>query len=632
MQARPAAMKTAVLVLALALSQAQAQAGNEDTAKGRKFVNDLISKKKEELSGNRQDKEENYTELTTNLAHTIEDMKGRISENNERIEMFNADSSEAQTKHDKAVAEIERLTKQMSNANADLKKSKADRARDAATFEKEIAELEASVSALSRAVGVMKRAPTKVAQAFVEISSAKLIPEASKNMVAAFLEGPDAYAYEGKSGGIVDMLETLLADFEKQLRDKREDDMNNKFAASMEQQDLVGEIDNCKAALQRQAAMRDEQKTNQGEADSNSSDETNLLETNKASLSKNTSDLAKAKSDMKSFRKENDSQMNTINKAAQAMNEQMFLQSNKKAFISLKGMSFLQMEVEGTSPHTAKAVAFLMKQANALHSDMLSQLSERMAEDPFVKVRKMIWDMINKLKKQAAEEAAHEGWCRKEMSVNKLKLSDFGNAVKKHTARSNALRGSIGDETNQIAELTQQKNADIKAKTDRQKLRLANQKKNDDHIDSTEQEKHTASKAQKILEKFSGGKGGIGGLSEIINKLVTDLDDDIRSTKALNKSQKDDARSDMQQFEQNVAVGAAAIENKKKLVSDLQEELQQSMTNLGESNKQLHSAELYRTKLNPSCVAKGMSHEERMAKRAAEIESLKDALDILESA
>lgn len=623
-------MKTAVLVLALAVCQVQA--GNKETEKGQKFVTDLLSKKKTELAGTRQDKEENYTELTTNLKHTIEDMTGRIAENKERIEMFDADSAEAQTKTEKAAAEIERLTAQQSAAAADLKKSKADRSRDAATFAKEISELEASVSALSRALGVMKRAPTKVAQAFVEISSQKLIPEASKNMVAAFLEGPDAYAYEGKSGGIVDMLETLQADFEKQLRDKREDDMNNKFAASMEQQDLVGEIDNCKAGIQRQTAMRDEQRTNKGEADSNSSDEQNLLETNSASLDRNKGDLIKTEADMKKFRKENDQQMDTVNKAVAAMSERNFMQQSEKAFIALKGMSLLQMGETANSPHTAKAVAFLMKQANALHSDVLSQLSQRMAEDPFVKVRKMIWDMINKLKKQAAEEAAHEGWCRKEMSVNKLKLSDFGNAVKKHTARSAALRSSIGDESNQIAELTSQKNADIKGKTDRQKLRLHNQKKNDVHIDSTTEEKNTANKARKILSNFGGDKGGIGGLTKIIQKLCDDLDEDIRSTKALNKSQAADARSDMQQFEQNVAVGTAAIENKKKLVSDLQEELQQSQTNLAESAKQLHSAELYRDKLTPSCVEQGMSHEERMAKRAAEIQSLKEALDILESA
>merc|ERR1719174_1168918 len=85
---------------------------------------------------------------------------------------------------------------------------------------------------------------------------------------------------------------------------------------------------------------------------------------------------------------------------------------------------FLQMGSRTQGPNTARAVAFLIHQARKINSKNLSMLTEKMAEDPFVKVRKMIYDMINKLKDQAAEEAEHKGWCDAEMGTNKQVRDD----------------------------------------------------------------------------------------------------------------------------------------------------------------------------------------------------------------
>merc|ERR1719265_913471 len=61
---------------------------------------------------------------------------------------------------------------------------------------------------------------------------------------------------------------------------------------------------------------------------------------------------------------------------------------------------------------------FLHAQGRMLNSRVLSALAIRVSADPFVKVRKMIQDMIAKLQQEASDEAEHKGFCDTEMSTN----------------------------------------------------------------------------------------------------------------------------------------------------------------------------------------------------------------------
>merc|ERR1719420_639673 len=54
--------------------------------------------------------------------------------------------------------------------------------------------------------------------------------------------------------------------------------------------------------------------------------------------------------------------------------------------------------------------------AKKYKSPMLSTLAVKVAEDPFVKIKGMIQDMIEKLLEEEADEANHKGWCDEEIS------------------------------------------------------------------------------------------------------------------------------------------------------------------------------------------------------------------------
>merc|ERR550537_1700570 len=71
---------------------------------------------------------------------------------------------------------------------------------------------------------------------------------------------PEANAYEFQSGGIVDMLEKLKADFRKQLKDCEKAEMNSQHAYNMIKQDLTDSIDRANSDIEEKT-MEKEKKT-----------------------------------------------------------------------------------------------------------------------------------------------------------------------------------------------------------------------------------------------------------------------------------------------------------------------------------------------------------------------------------
>jgi len=87
--------------------------------------------------------------------------------------------------------------------------------------------------------------------------------------------------------------------------------------------------------------------------------------------------------------------------------------------------SFLQLKVVAKAAlpqRQVEAASYLRKEGQRIQSWVLSQVSDRLAADPFAKVKDMIQEMVEKLLQEQAQESEHKAWCDTEMAKTKSSL------------------------------------------------------------------------------------------------------------------------------------------------------------------------------------------------------------------
>merc|ERR1719356_530430 len=117
--------------------------------------------------------------------------------------------------------------------------------------------------------------------------------------------------------------------------------------------------------------------------------------------------------------------------------------------------SFLQLRRSGSGLSSGadlanfESVRFVRELGRKFNSPALTQLAKRMAsavrfsaasgDDPFVKVKGLISDMIAKLQAEAGEDAQHKEYCDKEMADTNSKKDEKTTLIEKLTTKINQM-------------------------------------------------------------------------------------------------------------------------------------------------------------------------------------------------
>jgi hypothetical protein len=314
--------------------------------------------------------------------------------------------------------------------------------------------------------------------------------------------------------------------------------------------------------------------------------------------------------------------------------------------------SFIQIrsKVTGSDGKKEDAVAFLKSKASSLNSKLLMQLAEAASADPFAKVKEMISTLVARLQEEAAEEAAKHGTCTKDMARDKANIEKDNENIAKYSAAKDKAEGDLADYNEQVKTLTEQLEKLAEDKATANKLRSEESAENNRVTTESAAAIQALEDAIAVLTDYYsktggtgllqqpsyaggeykgiGGEGGVMGLLDVIKSDMTALKEE---TVAAEAAAAESHAKFLEDTESETKIKQAAKRTAKENAAESKNAFNSASEDLAESKKQLKlDFELKKT-TDDMCIAKGESFEEKTAKREAEIQSLKEALEILES-
>merc|ERR1712194_937028 len=392
------------------------------------------------------------------------------------------------------------------------------------------------------------------------------------------------------------------------------------------------------------------------DAEGDLKDTTTTKEADEKYLADLTATCEQKASDFESRQQLRTEELEAVNKAIEILSSDKVTGNSEKylpQFVQ-KGHSLAQLRSGSTSSLQQRAADFLRDQGKRLNSRVLLAAASRTSDDPFSKVKKMIKDLLVRLMEEANEEAEHKGWCDTELSTNEQTRKEKTDAVETLHAEIDQLEASIAKLTEDMNELTKAV-ADLnEAMAEATKLRQEEKATNELTIKDAGEAQTAVAQALTVLKEFyakagdatallqqqpespeifdsaykgmQSENGGIIGMLEVIESDFARLEADAKAAEATAQKEYDTFMTDSKV---DVAAKETDIEHKTAKKQDEEQALNTKKNDLEGTQKELDAALAYFDKLKPSCADSGVSYEDRVSRRKEEIESLQEALRIL---
>jgi len=587
-----------------------------------------------------------------------------IKDGADSIVQLTADIEKAIADAENLAEEIKVLDKDRNTAEDEDKAATKIRSKENADYKAEHADLSESVDALDRAIATLKNKDVTVAQSLIQLQGNSRIPARTKATIQAFLSlneesgAPEAAAYEFQSGGLVDMMEKLKIKFEDQRTALEKSEIAAKGNYDTLHQALTDNIKDMSNSITEKTEKKATRKSDAAEAkgdlevtkSAKAEDETKLSDTN-AECAARTDEYEKNQvlraEEIKAIRTAKDILASPDVAGNDAKHLPQFVQT-----------SFAQLR--STNPDArSKVVDFLRSKAKKTGSQYLALIAAHAAEDPFAKIKSMIKDLIVKLMEEANAEADHKGFCDAELATNKQtreikssEVEDLAASIDKNEADISQLTEDVTVLSDDIAALNGQQQ-------EAARIRNEEHEKNTETINDAKVAQAAVEKAMKVLKEFyakaadaafmqsSGGldqemaqvsrapyKGMGAGGGNIVDFLDVILSDFAR-LEAETSTEESEQASAHEKFMNESSEDKAVKEAEMKHKTVKRDQLTRLNTNLNKelemTQGELDAALAYYDKLKPDCVDMGLSYEDRVQQRKEEIESLKEALEMLSS-
>jgi len=315
-------------------------------------------------------------------------------------------------------------------------------------------------------------------------------------------------------------------------------------------------------------------------------------------------------------------------------------------------------------------VQLLTSSGKRLNSELLTTVALRAkaSEDHFVKVRSIIKDIISKLAAQARSEEKEKSFCDKAMADAISDRDDCNSEIETMTAEKTRKDAKQKETVEEIAQLSDEIAQLKKLLLEATELRQKEEEDNKETLETAKDGKASVELALKVLsefyksaggefiqtkyvppnadregktvgdrapeifdEKYRGDQSASKGIIGLLEVILSDFERTVDKVTAEEKMSAEAFETLKKDTEKSITEKKASIDEKEDLIKTLKSDILGLEEGLDEQKSLLEKAMTALADLETKCVAGEETYEERVAKRNAEIESLKKALDILEN-
>jgi len=622
-----------------------------------------------------------------------QNLNNEIKTGQKRQEKLTAKIDELTSDIEVGESKIEELSAAISQNDGDLKAATGVRDEEHADFVASEKELVETVDTLDRAISIISTEMAKNSAALAQIDTSSMksllsglgaivdaagFTDRDQKKLAALVQeqqsaqdseagAPAAATYTSQSGGIVGVLEDLKEKAEAELAEARKTESTAQHNFDLMKQSLEDQI----AADTKD--MNEEKAAKEAAAEGKATAEGDLA-TTKKELKSAEDELHTANTDCMTTAADHEATVAARNEELKviATAEKILKESTGDAV----SQTYSLLQVTAASQMRTRAdlaqsevLSLVKKLARDQHSTALAQLASRIAvvvryggkdgSDPFAKVKGLISDMITKLEKEAEAEATEKAYCDEQMAKTEAKKSELEDVVAKLTNKIDKAAARSASLKEEVVELESELRELAKTQAEMDKIRgeeNANFRKAKAELD---QGLAGVRKALGVLRDYYGGgaamiqeddgkfssfmqqpavpqqhekAGGAGG--SIINILEV-CESDFANNLAKEETEEADSAANYEKTTQENKVTTATKEQDAKYKTQEATSLDKEITELSSdrdtTNTELSAVLEYYGKIKERCIAKPETYEERKARREAEIQGLKEALQILEN-
>jgi len=538
-----------------------------------------------------------------------------------------------------------------------------------------------------------------IVSAFLGMISAGKGTADGKQVPGTDYQPPEANAYEFQSTSIVEMLKKLEDEFRDKLGQSQKEEMNSQHAHDMIMFDLKDAKENAETDIKDKTVEMNRKLAKAAANKTQIAGTQAVLEANEKTLSDMVTECFEKSLSFQEKQKLRKEELEAIQKAIEILSSDdvsgasaKHLELAQAKATSLAQTGLRRNQASEQTPRN-RVMEFLAEESSRLKSKQLGMLAQKLAADPFTKVKKLIDQMITRLLEEAKADADHEGFCDTEVGKSKVTRTRLQEEIDGLSAAVEDGKATILELTRSTEELTKAVADLVAAMTEATELREAENKENKATIADAMAAQKAVAAATAVIKDFykkamtatafvqlkreanpewglkmgvkmgspewnsladpsytgsmdRGHKEGMQTFGEVekgmqdeaeygVLALLEVVQSDFSNLEASTKAAEAESQKAYDEFMILSKKGKAKKDRKIEMntadKNSAESQMQQDIADLKATQDELIAAQAFYERLVPQCFDKGMTFNERTEARESEIASLKEALKILDS-